>query len=191
MICWFDINMRSWKYTYRLLNGRNRVKLLTVTERFFKCLPFKCRVFPNDAFFIKFIYIYFLLTTTMFDNNKFIENRIVQALKTIENGIYSNCRAAALDFDVSIHRLQRWMKGTKFLFNRSSNGRVLNDDEEQAIIRYIEAFDKINMNTRPLMVVTAANYLLRHRNRTVGPKWFKRFKERNSPCRKSLHYSFK
>ena len=82
----------------------------------------------------------------MADSNKSIENRIAKILSAIKNGFYTSCRGAALDFNVLIRRLQRRHKGLGSLFDRPAIDKALNEAEEQAVVRYIEALDRINMN---------------------------------------------
>ena len=137
------------------------------------CPPPKCRGHPYVAKFSNFTVITSLSFTIMIDNNYSIEIRISETIDAINERIYRSCRAAALDYNVSIHRFQRRFKELLSLFNRPTNGKVLNDDQEQAVLRYIEILDKINLNARPFMVVVAANYLLRGENRMVGFKWYR------------------
>ena len=143
------------------------------------CPPLKCRGHPYVAKFSNFTIITSLFFIIMIDSNYFIEIRISETIDAINEKIYYNCRAAALNYNVSIHWFQRRFKGLLSLFNRPTNGKVLNDDQEQTILKYIEILDKTNLNTKPFMIIAAANYLLWSENHMIGSKWYIRFKQRN------------
>ena len=93
--------------------------------------------------------------------------------------LFPSIRAAALAYNVNPQRVQRRHQGKNSLFDRFTNGRLLNEIQKQMIIKYINNFDKINMQTKSSMIIAAVNFFLWHDNQTVSFKWFKWFKIRN------------
>ena len=67
------------------------------------CSPFKCREHPYIAKFSNFTIITFLFFIIMIDNNYFIKIRISEIIDVINEKIYHNYHAAALNYNVSIH----------------------------------------------------------------------------------------
>ncbi len=60
-----------------------------------------------------------------------------------------------------------------------STNKALTKEQKSAIRKYIDRLDKINIWTRPQMIIGAANYLTRFEDRIVGHQWLKQFFERN------------
>ena len=108
-----------------------------------------------------------------------IEDRINEAIDSIHDGWYTNCAAAAREYDVPLRRLQRRWNGSGSRSTHAGTNKALIEAQEQAICEYIARLDAINMSARPRMIVGAANYLLKFENRQVGYQWLTRFLKRN------------
>ena len=96
----------------------------------------------------------------MINSNYSIEIKIFETIDAINEKIYHNCHAVTLNYNVSIHQFQKRFKELLFLFNHPMNSKVLNDDQKQMILKYIEIFDKTNLNARFFMIIVVVNYLL-------------------------------
>lgn len=67
--------------------------------------------------------------------DQLIESRIDQAIDAVNDGFYSNCAQAA-------RRLQRRFKGVGSRTSRAPTNKALTEEQEQAIMRYIDQLDK-------------------------------------------------
>ena len=126
---------------------------------------------------------------------KSVEQRILNIIEVIQKNDYNNCINATKTFDVSVQTLQRRWNEASFKFTRSLINRALTDAQEQAIFMYIERLNRINMSARLKMIVRAANWLIRLKQRVVSSQWVERFLKRNSQYyqweQKSLTYDRK
>ena len=96
----------------------------------------------------------------MFVSNKSIEIRVVNVLNAYNANLFSNIHAAALTYNVNLRRVQKRHQGKNSLFDRFTNGKLLNEIQKQIIIKYINNFDKINMQTKFSMIIVVVNFLL-------------------------------
>ena len=119
------------------------------------------------------------INNIMVNSYSAIEDRIDSAIDALHDGLYTNCRAAAIAFDVAPRTVQKRWNGGNSKSSRPSTNKALTDEQEQAVRDYIERLDKANMCARPKLIVGAANYLIRFENRTLGHQWLKRFLDRN------------
>ena len=66
-------------------------------------------------------------------------------LTRYNDSLYTNCRAAAIAFDVAPRTVQKRWNGGNSKSSRPSTNKALTDEQEQAARHYIERLDKANM----------------------------------------------
>ena len=93
-------------------------------------------------------------------SNKSIEIRVANALNAYNANLFPSIHAAALAYNVNPRRIQRRHQDKNSLFDRFTNGKLLNEIQKQMIIKYINNFDKINMQTKSSMIIAAVNFFL-------------------------------
>ena len=97
-----------------------------------------------------------LLHNMAFNSYAVIEARISEACDAIHDGWYTNAHKLQVH-NVLIRWLQRRWNGSASKSTRASTNKALKEEHEGAIREYIDRLDKINMCTRPQMMVGAAN----------------------------------
>ncbi len=142
-----------------------QLNVATISTSFFTLLPANLKNSPlhNMAFY----------------SYQAIEDRISEAIDSIHDGWYTNCSAAAKEYDVPLRRLQRRWNGCDSKSTRTGTNKALTEAQEEAIREYIGRLDDINMSARRRMIVGAANYLIRFENRQVDHQWLTPFLKRN------------
>lgn len=106
-----------------------------------------------------------------------IEERIRQALDSIPDGVIPNIAALARKFDVPGHRLSARYHDRGSRSSRDLTNMRLSKDQELALCRYIDTFEKVEIFPRQDMVLNAARSILRESNPTappLGDKWLQR-----------------
>ena len=88
------------------------------------------------------------------------ELRVEEAIEAFHNGQFPSAAAAARAFDIEPRRLQRRLKGQASRSTRQPTFTALNPSQEQAICKYIEDLDKIDMSPTIGMLKGAADCLL-------------------------------
>jgi hypothetical protein len=119
-------------------------------------------------------------------NNTEIEVQITKALAFLSEQPKRNFSKTAREFGVPENRLRRRWLGGKSIFEREANGRKLNSEQEEALFKYIEEFEKDGATIEPSQIGAAANAILKdaHTDPTteppeIGSHWVGRFQIRN------------
>ena len=115
------------------------------------------------------------------------EALIAKAVNAYQYGKVQNISRLAREFGVSRHRLSRRLKGIPSRSTRPPTNRLLSDDQEKAIIRWIQYLDDMNASPTALQIEASANYLLKKdfagsgKPRVAGKDWIYDFMKRLPP----------
>ena len=118
-----------------------------------------------------------------------MEARIQDALKHIDNFPGAKVATVAREFGVPRGRLRYRLQGRPPKTAQSAKNTRLSRPEENALCRYIDRLDNVNLAVRIEFVTDAANCILRERSGqsdapTVGPNWTSRFLKRHGYFKK-------
>ena len=112
------------------------------------------------------------------------EERVILALKAIQNDKKLSLRAAAKLYDVPVSTISRRRAGQLARRDCPANSRKLTDLEEQTIVQYIIELDTRAFPPRLYSVEDMANHLLRERDAPpVGKLWAHNFVKRKPELR--------
>jgi hypothetical protein len=112
------------------------------------------------------------------------EERVILALKAIQNDKKLSLRAAAKLYDVPVSTISRRRAGQLVRRDCLANSRKLTDLEEQTIVQYIIELDTRAFSPRLYSVEDMANHLLRERDTPpVGKLWAHNFVKRKLELR--------
>jgi hypothetical protein len=130
------------------------------------------------AFGIKYI------NTTIMNSYAAIEDRISEALASIEPNTKPNFTKLAAKFAVPYSRLLNRSKGRRSRSDRDPVNVRLNDTEELAICQYLDVLEKAGLYARVNQIEKVANSILRRRAGSddeppVGHAWATRFLDRH------------
>ncbi|KAF3406894.1 hypothetical protein DPV78_001412 [Talaromyces pinophilus] len=115
------------------------------------------------------------------------EELIAKAIDAYRHGEVQNISRLAREFGVSRHKLSRRLKGTPSRSTRPPTNRLLSDDQEKAIIHWIQYLDDMNASPTALQIEASANYLLKKdfagsgKPRVASKNWIYGFMERLPP----------
>ena len=113
-----------------------------------------------------------------------MEARIQDALGHIDNFPGAKVATVAREFGVPRGRLRYRLQGRPPKTGQPAKNTRLSRPEEDALCRYIDRLDNVNLAVRIEFVTDAANFILRERSGqsdapTVGPNWTSRFLKRH------------
>lgn len=100
-----------------------------------------------------------------------VEDQLSKAVNALQQQEKPQFRETAQQFAVPERTLRRRFHGGKSLFSRTPNGRKLNNEQEGALMRYIETLDRSGIPPKPKQIEKAANSILAsaHQHPTTQP----------------------
>ncbi|KAL3424151.1 beta-lactamase [Phlyctema vagabunda] len=109
--------------------------------------------------------------------NQEIEDRIVAALKAVQERDSYGINEAARDFQVNGQALRRRLKGSKSVKNNGGHNKALNSEQMIALTSFIDRQISLGIPTSKDMVVTAAQRILHvaGSNHELGRHWYTRW----------------
>lgn len=115
-----------------------------------------------------------------------MEDRIQEGLNDLSEMSDPNIASYARENNLPYRKLLARWHGTPSKLEQDPRGRKLNEEQEQALIRFIDSMDEKGLCIRKPMVTDAANSILKlshegplFKTPVVGPNWTKRFLERH------------
>jgi hypothetical protein len=118
------------------------------------------------------------------DEYKKIEEAIAQAVEAYSTNKSQKISVLARQFDVPYRRLKRRLDGQDSRSTRQPSNKLLTDDQESAIVTWIQYLDRIGAPATTDMLRNCANSILQRNHPdenpppVVGPNWPYRFTKR-------------
>ncbi|KJZ68915.1 hypothetical protein HIM_11701 [Hirsutella minnesotensis 3608] len=118
---------------------------------------------------------------------RLLEARVQRAKDYLDQNPTAKVTTVARQFEVPRGRLRGRLEGRTSLTDRQPTNTKLSKPEEDALCRYIDRLDAVNLAVRREFIVDAANCILRERSSkasqsnppTVGIHWIDRFVKRH------------
>ncbi|XP_044717871.1 tc5 transposase DNA-binding domain-containing protein [Hirsutella rhossiliensis] len=118
---------------------------------------------------------------------RLLEARVQKAKKYLDQNPTAKVTTVARQFEVPRGRLRSRLDGRTSLTDRQPTNTKLSKPEEDALCRYIDRLDAVNLAVRREFIVDAANRILKERSGkasqsnppTVGIHWIDRFVKRH------------